>query len=149
MKGSSRRSAQSVCDYWLDYAERHQINEFCTAYLKQAREAIAPMLRFPLVWPPEERALTADEVRAAARLVATIHQDLRSETFKKIPFRIQGSPRDVRQAIVAPRSGLARAGRHQTETLWRSQFRCRAPRREPTVRLQASQARRRRSERLM
>ena len=85
-EGEFKNESQSVCDYWLAYAERHQINEFCTAYLKQAREAIAPVVRFPLVWPPEERALTTDEVRAAGQLVATIHKDLRSETFKKIPL---------------------------------------------------------------
>jgi hypothetical protein len=84
-EGKFRKECELVCDYWLDYAERHQIDEFCRAYLKQAKEAIAPFLRFPLVWPPEEQALTADQVRAAARLVATIHRDLQSETFKKIP----------------------------------------------------------------
>jgi IcmF-related N-terminal domain len=84
-EGKFKKECESVCDYWLDYAERHQIDEFCRAYLKQAKEAIAPLLRFPLVWPPEEQALTADDVRAAARLVATIHRDLQSETFKSIP----------------------------------------------------------------
>ena len=84
-EGKFKKECESTCDYWLNYAERHQIDEFCKAYLKQAKEAIAPLLRFPLVWPPEEQALTADEVRAAARLVATIHQDLQAETFKKIP----------------------------------------------------------------
>jgi hypothetical protein len=53
--------------------------------LKQAKETIAPLLRFPLVLPPQEPALTTDEVRSAAGLVATIHKDLKSETFKKIP----------------------------------------------------------------
>ena len=83
--GEFRTECESVCDYWLAYAERHQINAFCTAYLKQARETIVPLLRFPLVWPPEERALTTDELRSAAGLVATIHKDLKSETFQKIP----------------------------------------------------------------
>jgi IcmF-related N-terminal domain len=84
-EGKFKKESESACDYWLDYAERHQIDEFCRAYLKQAKEAIAPLLRFPVIWPPEEQALTADEVRAAARLVVTIHRDLQSETFKKIP----------------------------------------------------------------
>ena len=84
-EGQFKKECESVCDYWLDYADRHQIDEFCRAYLKQAKDAIAPLLRFPLLWPPEEQALTADEVRAAARLVAAIHRDLQSETFKKIP----------------------------------------------------------------
>ena len=83
--GQFKKESESVCDYWLAYAERHQIDEFCRAYLKQAKDAIAPFLRFPLVWPPQEQALTADEVRSAAGLVSTIHRDLRSETFKKIP----------------------------------------------------------------
>ena len=83
--GEFKADCESLCDYWLAYAERHQINAFCTAYLKQAKETIAPLLRFPLVWPPEERALTTDELRSAAGLVATIHKDLKSETFKKIP----------------------------------------------------------------
>ena len=83
--GEFKTECESVCDYWLAYAERHQINAFCTAYLKQAKESIAPLLRFPLVWPPEEPALTTDELRSAAGLVATIHKDLKSETFKKIP----------------------------------------------------------------
>jgi hypothetical protein len=116
-EGEFKKECQSVCDYWLAYAERHQINEFCTAYLKQAREAIAPVLRFPLVWPPEERALTTDELRAAGQLVATIHKDLRSETFKKIPpesrspleaFDKQVSLLDpVLRGLVAPSGNMA------------------------------------------
>ena len=116
-EGEFKKESQSVCDYWLAYAERHQINEFCTAYLKQAREAIAPVLRFPLVWPPEERALTSDELRAAGQLVATIHKDLRSETFKKIPvesrapleaFDKQLSLLDpVLRGLIAPNGNIA------------------------------------------
>ncbi|HEY5707603.1 MAG TPA: type VI secretion protein IcmF/TssM N-terminal domain-containing protein [Terrimicrobiaceae bacterium] len=83
--GQFKEELQLVCDDWLNYAERHQIDEFSRAYVKQGRDAIAPFLRFPLVWPPAEPALTTDQVRAAARLVAAIHRDLQSESFKKMP----------------------------------------------------------------
>ena len=83
-QGKQKKEAAIVCAYWLDYAEAHHIDEACAAYLKQAREAVLPFIRFPLVWPPEEAALTGDQVRAAAKLVATIHRDLHSETFGKI-----------------------------------------------------------------
>ena len=33
--GKFKEECELVCDYWLDYAERHQIDEFCRAYLKQ------------------------------------------------------------------------------------------------------------------
>jgi hypothetical protein len=83
-QGKEKKEAAALCAYWLDYAETHQIDECCSAYQNQAREALLPFIRFPLVWPPEESALTGDKVKAAARLVATIHRDLHSETFGKI-----------------------------------------------------------------
>jgi len=83
-QGKQKKESATVCAYWLDYAETHQIDECCAAYLKQAREALLPLIHFPLVWPPEEAALTGDKVKAAAKLVATIHRDLHSETFGKI-----------------------------------------------------------------
>jgi hypothetical protein len=83
-QGKQKKESATVCAYWLDYAEAHQIDECCAAYLKQAREALSPLIHFPLVWPPEEAALTGDRVKAAAKLVATIHRDLHSETFGKI-----------------------------------------------------------------
>ncbi len=83
-QGKQKKESATVCAYWLDYAEAHQIDECCAAYLKQAREALLPLIHFPLVWPPEEAALTGDNVKAAAKLVATIHRDLHSETFGKI-----------------------------------------------------------------
>jgi hypothetical protein len=39
-------------------------------------------LRFPLVWPPEEQELTADQVRGAAKIVAMMHRDIRYETYR-------------------------------------------------------------------
>ena len=30
--GEFKTECESLCDYWLAYAERHQINAFCTAY---------------------------------------------------------------------------------------------------------------------
>ena len=83
-QGKEKKEAATVCAYWLDYAEAHQIDACCAAYLKQARDAVLPFIHFPLVWPPEETALTGDQVKAAAKLVETIHRDLRSETFGKI-----------------------------------------------------------------
>jgi hypothetical protein len=83
-QGKQKKEAATVCAYWLDYAEAHQIDESCATYLRQARDAVLPFMRFPLVWPPEEAALTGDQIRAAAKLVATIHKDLHSETFEKI-----------------------------------------------------------------
>ena len=83
-QGKQKKESATVCAYWLDYAETHQIDECCAAYLKQAREALSPLIHFPLVWPPEEAALTGDKVKAAAKLVATIHGDLHSETFGEI-----------------------------------------------------------------
>ncbi len=83
-EGQFKKECASVCAYWLGYAERRLADEFFKAYLKQAKDSLAPLLRFPLVWPPEEQALTADQVRAAAKLVAMMHRDLRSETFKRI-----------------------------------------------------------------
>jgi hypothetical protein len=83
-QGKQKKEAATLCAYWLDYAEAHKIDESCAAYLRQARDAVLPFIRFPLVWPPEEAALTGDQVRAAAKLVATIHRDLHSETFGKI-----------------------------------------------------------------
>jgi len=83
-QGKQKKESATVCAYWLDYAETHQIDECCAAYLNQAKEALLPLIHFPLVWPPEEAALTGDKVKAAAKLVATIHRDLHSETFGKI-----------------------------------------------------------------
>jgi hypothetical protein len=83
-QGKQKKEAATLCAYWLDYAEAHKIDEASAAYLRQARDAVLPFIHFPLVWPPEEAALTGDQVRAAAKLVATIHRDLHSETFGKI-----------------------------------------------------------------
>ena len=83
-QGKQKKEAATVCAYWLDYAEAHQIDECCAAYLRQAKEAILPFIHFPLLWPPEEAALSGDKVKEAAKLVATIHGDLHSETFGKI-----------------------------------------------------------------
>ena len=103
-QGKQKKEAAIVCAYWLDYAEAHHIDEACAAYLKQAREAVLPFIRFPLVWPPEEAALTGDQVRAAAKLVATIHRDLRSETFEKIrpESRAPLEASDKRLALLDP-----------------------------------------------
>jgi IcmF-related N-terminal domain len=103
-QGKQKKEAATVCAYWLDYAETHQIDECCAAYLRQAREAVLPFIHFPLVWPPEEAALTGDQVRAAAKLVATIHRDLHSETFGKIRPESRGPLEafDKRLALLDP-----------------------------------------------
>ena len=103
-QGKQKKEAATVCAYWLDYAEAHQIDECCAAYLRQARDAILPFIHFPLVWPPEEAALTGDQVRAAAKLVATIHRDLHSETFGKIRPESRGPLEafDKRLALLDP-----------------------------------------------
>jgi len=79
-----KKESGALCAYWLDYAERHQIDQCCAAYLVQANQALAPLLHFPVVWPPEDNALSLDQVNAAYHLVASIHLDLRSATFKRM-----------------------------------------------------------------
>ena len=103
-QGKQKKECATVCAYWLDYAETHQIDECCAAYLGQAREALLPSIHFPLVWPPEEAALTGDKVKAAAKLVAIIHKDLHSETFGKIrpESRLPLETFDKRLALLDP-----------------------------------------------
>jgi hypothetical protein len=83
-QGKQKSEFGTVCAFWLNYAEAHQVDECIAAYLGQAKEALLPSIHFPLVWPPEEAALTGEKVKATAKLVATIHKDLRSEKLKKI-----------------------------------------------------------------
>jgi hypothetical protein len=83
-QGGFKTECSSLCAYWLDYAERHQIDECCQAYLSQAEGAVEPILHFPIVWPPEDVALTGDQVKEANTLVARIHRDLHSDTFSHI-----------------------------------------------------------------
>jgi hypothetical protein len=112
-QGKQKKEAATVCAYWLDYAEAHQIDECCAAYLKEARDAVLPFIHFPLVWPPEEAALTGDQVKAAAKLVATIHRDLHSETFGKIRPESRAALEgfDKRLALLDPiLRGLVAAG---------------------------------------
>jgi hypothetical protein len=114
-QGKQKKEAATVCAYWLDYAEAHQIDECCAAYLRQAKDAVLPFIHFPLVWPPEEAALTGDQVVAAAKLVATIHRDLHSETFGKIRPESRGPLEafDKRLALLDPvLRGLVAPGDH-------------------------------------
>jgi hypothetical protein len=115
-QGDSKKESGLACAYWLDYAERHQVDVCCAAYLKQAREALTPMLHFPLVWPPEDTVLTVDQLRTAAKLVGTIHQDLNPENLNiqsqsKVPLLAldkQLSLLDpVLSALIAPDGSLA------------------------------------------
>jgi hypothetical protein len=103
-QGKQKKEFATVCAYWLDYAETHQVDECCAAYLRQAKEALLPSIHFPLVWPPEEAALTGDQVKAAAKLAAIIHKDLRSETFGKIrpESRLPLETFDKRLALLDP-----------------------------------------------
>ena len=103
-KGKQKNEFFTVCAFWLNYAETHQVDECIAAYLGQAREALSPLIHFPLVWPPEEAALTGDQVKAAAKLVSTIHKDLRSETSKKIrqESRLPLETFDKRLALLDP-----------------------------------------------
>src|SRR4029453_1591762 len=43
-QGKQKKEAATVCAYWLDYAEVHQIDECCAAYLRQARDALLPFI---------------------------------------------------------------------------------------------------------
>ena len=83
-KGNRKRKLLHCVPIGSTMPRRTRSTNACAAYLRQARDAVLPFIRFPLVWPPEEAALTGDQVRAAAKLVATIHRDLHSETFEKI-----------------------------------------------------------------
>ncbi|HEY5742118.1 MAG TPA: type VI secretion protein IcmF/TssM N-terminal domain-containing protein, partial [Terrimicrobiaceae bacterium] len=115
--GKYKSECGSVCAYWLGYAEVHEIDDCCKAYLREAKQAVANVLRFPLVWPPENAALTGDEVLASAELVRIIHRDLSSETFGKIraesrmpleKFDKQLAALDpILRALVSPNAKLA------------------------------------------
>ena len=83
--GQFKEELLLVCDDWLDYAERHQIEEFMQSVCEAREGYDCAISAFSTrVATRRQQALTADQVRAAARLVAAIHRDLQSETSKRI-----------------------------------------------------------------
>lgn len=85
-QGVMRDKALAICGYCLSRAERVHSDEFCKAYLNQARSKGRAALRFPLIGSPSDvqNPLTPDELVPAVSLVERIKRDLDSPAFRTI-----------------------------------------------------------------
>jgi len=84
--GKERDKVVAICNYCLHRAEIIHGDEFCKAFLAQARVKLSKLAAFPLVGPPLSGAptLTADETVAAGTLLDRIQEGLRSPTLKTV-----------------------------------------------------------------
>ena len=82
-QGQLQDKALAITGYCLLRAERVHSDEFCKAYLAQARDKLRKELRFPFVWAPMEVSGIAREsdVVAAASLLERLKRDLDSPAF--------------------------------------------------------------------
>jgi hypothetical protein len=83
-KGPVTAEFSVIGGYWLDLAEKTQVDACGQAYHAQVKQELTPLLHFPLVWPPEDTALTVDQIKEASKLLTQIHGDLHSETMGRI-----------------------------------------------------------------
>jgi hypothetical protein len=83
--------AITICKYCLARAERVHSDEFCQAYLDQAKTSLRAAVRFPLIWTwlSEQDALKPGNLVPAVNLIDKIKNDLGSPAFEgiKSPFK--------------------------------------------------------------
>jgi hypothetical protein len=84
---------RGLCDCWLNFAQKRQIDQCWEAYLVEARNDLDQLLHFPLVFPPEEdSALSEVDLLRAADLISTIHADLRCKVVTDKPPGAEENP---------------------------------------------------------
>ena len=84
--GKLRDKVIAICNYCLLRAETTHGEEFCKAYLSQARQKLAKLAKFPLVGPLLSGAptLSPDEAVAAGTLLDRIQEGVRSPALQNI-----------------------------------------------------------------
>ena len=77
---------QATCTYFLQNFRDRQTQLFVTNYIKQAKDALKRVARFPLVYPPgpDDQALDFNQLLASRGLLDAISQDLQTSVFKSL-----------------------------------------------------------------
>ena len=85
-QGSMREQALAICGYCLSRAERVHSDEFCKAYLVQAKNKLRAQARFPLIGllSDMQNPLKPDDLVPAINLVENVKRDLESPAFVAI-----------------------------------------------------------------
>jgi len=84
---------QTICDYFLGKFRDTQIGLFVNNYVKQGKDALLRVARFPLVWPPgtDNQALDVNQLVAAKGLLDAIGDDIQSTNFTSLSM-VQQQP---------------------------------------------------------
>lgn len=84
--GKERDKVVAICNYCLRRAELIHGDEFCKAFLSQAKTKLAKLAKFPLVGPPLSGmpTLTPDETVAAGVLLDRIQEGLHSPILQTV-----------------------------------------------------------------
>ncbi|HSI15442.1 MAG TPA: type VI secretion protein IcmF/TssM N-terminal domain-containing protein [Chthoniobacter sp.] len=100
--GKLRDKVIAICNYSLHRAETIHSEEFCKAFLSQARGKLGKLAKFPLVGPPTSGSprLTPDEVASAGVLFSRIEEGLNSPALQSVQSPTKQALSDFSKKIV-------------------------------------------------
>ncbi len=101
--GPLNQAFQATCTYFLQSYKRQQTQLFVANYVKQAKDALKRVARFPLVYPPGPgtQSLDFNQLVAARGLLDAISLDLSSSVFTSLTKAEQKPATDF-AAKIAP-----------------------------------------------